>query len=407
MSGPDPGLSAPDRRLLRRAALVVALQTAAAVTVVVAVVVLLVYTISEQERAEAMEHKARGAVEDVVAAGLPAGTGPVVTAAGLPDGCDDALLVGAVDTSRPGTSEVEVCRTPFLVVVDEVDGRTVVSATSVEEQRAETARLARLSVLVGLVGVVVSAVAGWVVARRAVRPLARALASQRRFVADASHELRTPIAILLARAQLLERTDDPDERRTEHAQLVRDARVLGDVVDDMLLAAESGRRRGDTQVVDLVRVVQEVRDAFAARAEEQGVDVVVDADPTVAACVDGLASGLRRAVAALVDNALAHTAPHGTVTLRVDVEERRVVLQVCDDGEGLDPRDADALTRRFARGDAPADGRRLGIGLALVSEIVSAHDGTLTVDGRRGEGATVTVALRRSRERTGPDPTAG
>jgi signal transduction histidine kinase len=91
---------------------------------------------------------------------------------------------------------------------------------------------------------------------------------------------------------------------------------------------------------------------------------------------------------------LAHNHPGGTVTITVARDGDRIELAVVDDGTGLDPSQATELTQRFARGSgAPGHGRRFGLGLALVGEVVHAHGGTLALDGRPGEGATATITL--------------
>lgn len=106
-------------------------------------------------------------------------------------------------------------------------------------------------------------------------------------------------------------------------------------------------------------------------------------------------TALRRAVAALVDNALAHVEPGGTIIVQVAREGSAVVLRVRDDGAGFDPAVADELRQRFRRGgdDATATGLRVGLGLALVEEVVRSHGGRLELDGRPGGGATVSLVF--------------
>lgn len=422
-NGSRPRRPAPapaDRRLLRRASAVIAVQTAAAAAVVVAIVIALVYSLSQQERREASEHKLEDKVAtafadaafaedsaDGAADGVAADVPPEAAAVsafldGVPtaDACGEAQDIWADEEAWArnvalGISEVDVCGETVLVYAVERDGTRAVAAMSFAEQQEETARLARLSILAGLAGVVAAAGIGWLVARSAVRPLGDALASQRRFVADASHELRTPLAILHTRAQLLQRRParDPDQHR-EIDQLVDDARVLTDIVNDLLLSAEMQQRPESRQAVELNRIAAELADSFAGTAEQSGVDLVVDTEAGTPYVVTGAPSALRRAVAALIDNAFRHVARGGTITLSLGTDERSVRVSVIDDGEGFDAHLAAELTQRFARGpDASGDGHRLGLGLALVEEVVHAHDGTMAIDGRAGDGATVTLTF--------------
>jgi signal transduction histidine kinase len=94
----------------------------------------------------------------------------------------------------------------------------------------------------------------------------------------------------------------------------------------------------------------------------------------------------------LLDNALAHTTSRIWVEVATDPGERRVTATVRDDGAGLDPTQTRRLFERFARGDH-GDGRRFGLGLALVREVVAAHGGSVTATGSPGEGATFTITL--------------
>lgn len=384
--------SAPaDRRLLRRASIVVAAQTGVAVALVIGVIIALVYSISGQERITATEHKLQAKLAEAARPGE-------TIVDGAPEDCPEAEVRDAVDALPPGTRRFEVCDTPFLAHVESGDGgERIAAATNFTEQQEETERLARLSILIGVVGALAAAGLGWLVARRAVRPLGDALTSQRRFVAEASHELRTPLAILHTRAQLLQRRPSTDDdQRQEIDQLVDDARVLNDIVNDLLLSAEMQFRPEARQPVDLARVAAEVKDSFSATADEAGVDLVIDSVPADSHVVTGVPSALRRAVAALVDNSMDHVARGGTITLGLSGSGGTVRISVIDDGDGLDPELAAQLTQRFRRGPgANGNGHhpRLGLGLALVDEIVHAHDGTLAIDGRPGDGATVTLSF--------------
>ncbi|MBS44139.1 MAG: two-component sensor histidine kinase [Nocardioides sp.] len=394
-----------DRRLLRRAALSVALQTGAAVAVVVAVVVGLVYGVSLDERRDAAVAKAEGKIDLAGEMGVDLASPYPFVLSGLPAECSEEQVRDAARDLPDGTTWVTACGEPYVAVVGEdAGGVRLTAVVSFVEQQEETARLARLSVGVGALGVLVSLGLGWFAGRRAVRPLGHALAAQRRFVADASHELRTPVAILMTRAQLLGRGAVGDEDRPEELrQLVADARTLSDVVDDLLAVADLHHRPREPEPVDLAALAASVRDAYAGAADERDVDLVVDSVPAAASgsvVVQGVPTALRRAVAALVDNALAHSRPGGRVVLDVSADRRSVRLAVADDGEGLDPTTAADLVQRYQRGpdsgDAADRAGRLGLGLALVHEIVTAHRGRLEIDGSPGVGATFTLVLPRS-----------
>ncbi|MEV4347501.1 HAMP domain-containing sensor histidine kinase [Actinoplanes sp. NPDC049596] len=227
--------------------------------------------------------------------------------------------------------------------------------------------------------------------------LGEALARQRRFVADASHELRTPVTQLHTRAQLL-RQDlragaSPADTAADVEQLLAGTRQLGEVIDDLLLSTQLENGAGAAEEVDLGVVAAGAVAGFAARTGQLGIALVFDPDDAGPSLVAGREAALRRVVTALVDNALSHTAAggHVTVELRNRPDERSVALTVRDDGTGFDPADADRIFDRFARGHA--DQRRFGLGLALAREVVAGHGSTIEATGEPGRGAVFTVRL--------------
>jgi signal transduction histidine kinase len=226
--------------------------------------------------------------------------------------------------------------------------------------------------------------------------MAEALALQRRFVADAGHELRTPLTLLSTRAQLVRRLltqdTDPDLVRSDVDGLVRDAHHLADILDDLLLAADPRESAGG-ELVQLAVVAAQAVDSARPLAEERGVtlECVVRTEPPR---VVGAPASLRRAVIALLDNAIRHAG--GSVRLTVGVGGHDAVVDVTDDGPGLDPDLVPTLFARFATsptGSRPGGRRRYGLGLALVSEIVARHGGSVTVVDTGRPGATFRLRL--------------
>ncbi len=137
---------------------------------------------------------------------------------------------------------------------------------------------------------------------------------------------------------------------------------------------------------------------MAQHVEAAGVRLVVEdgTDDGQSCVVLGSTSALRRAISALVDNALAHQHPGGTITLRVGRHGDRAVIDVQDDGVGVDRAAMDTLFDRFSHGHAhtmTGGPRRYGIGLALVREIAHAHRGEISVAQTPGGGATFTLSI--------------
>jgi signal transduction histidine kinase len=250
--------------------------------------------------------------------------------------------------------------------------------------------LIRALVITGAVGLVIAAVAGALLGRRAVRPLSAALALQRRFISDASHELRTPLTLLSTRAQLLRRElkepVDPAALKSDVDGLVADARNLGAILEDLLLAADP-RAEAPNEQVDLVALASEVTAASA------GTKVRIRCEPHQSTLIVlGSAAGLRRALMALVDNAIRHASE--TVTITVGREANKAVVDVHDDGNGIAPEMLPRLFERFASSAEPTgQRRRYGLGLALVSEIADRHGGTVSAQNSEAGGATLRLTV--------------
>lgn len=214
----------------------------------------------------------------------------------------------------------------------------------------------------------------------------------RQFVADASHELRTPITTIRGYAELyrsgaLQGDDALGEamRRTE-----QEAVRMGSLVDDLLHLARLDQGRPLAQEpVDLAELA---RDAVAdAHAVAPRRTIVADLST---ATVTGDEPRLRQVVTNLVTNALVH-APEATLTVRVTVEPGTAVLEVVDDGPGMAEADADRAMERFYRADSARTRHQggSGLGLSIVHATVAAHGGTTTLRSAPGAGTTVRVTL--------------
>jgi two-component system OmpR family sensor kinase len=214
----------------------------------------------------------------------------------------------------------------------------------------------------------------------------------RRFVADASHELRTPITSIRGYAELFRRGADtrPEDLATSMARIEAEAERMGVLVDDLLLLARLDQGRPLARdPVDLTGLATEAVDAARAIDPERTIEL----DAPAAAVVSGDAGRLRQVLDNLLENARVHT-PAGTrTTVTVHPTEDGVVLSVADDGPGMDGEGAARAFERFYRGD-PARSRSTGgagLGLSIVAAIVEAHGGSVRVGQEDGTEVVVTL----------------
>ncbi|HEY3605100.1 MAG TPA: HAMP domain-containing sensor histidine kinase [Sporichthyaceae bacterium] len=394
-----------DAELVRRAARRVAVQVAAvvAVAMVALLVVLLGVVIrGENSTADALLRRTAVTADDV--GDPPPGTWIVFrsdtgaqSSAGLPKAVT-STLAGAATTAGSRARLISYSApggVHFRILTERRDGRTVQVVLNRAAQDQERRHLIRVATVVAAAGLLAAAGIGLVVGRRAVRPLVTALGLQRRFVADAGHELRTPLTLLSTRAQLLERellARDLDATAAADVRvLVEDVRRLDRVVEDLLVAADPRETQPRT-AVDLSALVGQILDSAAARAATVGVELRSDASGT--AVVLGVETALRRALLALVDNAIDHTPPGGQVMVTIRQTRGALVLTVADTGPGVAPADADRIFQRFSSGGQRAGRAHYGLGLALTNDVIDRHGGRLRLlPPTPGTGATFEITL--------------
>jgi two-component system, OmpR family, phosphate regulon sensor histidine kinase PhoR len=218
---------------------------------------------------------------------------------------------------------------------------------------------------------------------------------RRDFVANASHELKTPVAAVRALAETLLTAlpDDPEAGRRFAERIGREAERLDLLARALLDLSRVERGTLDVEPVDLVGLVKEVADGYRDLAEERRVRLDTELQPQVSLRGDRAQLGLL--LSNLLDNALRHTPAKGTVGVRLEAAEGRAVLQVADTGEGIPAGELSRIFERFYRVDK-ARARRTGgtgLGLAIVRHVAEAHGGTVRVDSELGRGSTFTVSL--------------
>jgi signal transduction histidine kinase len=345
----------------------------------------------------------------------------------LPQG---ALARAAVVDGRTGAESIELNGRPMRLYAAPIAdaggpaaGGAVLVASDTSDIARTTGRLGALVALSGAAVVLVAALAAALLTRRSLRPLrsladaaaevertadpsrrlpepvapdeigqltgvlnrmlaalAQAQASERRFLADASHELRTPVTALLGNVEYAARHGADAEVL---ADLRHDAERLAHLVDSLLALERVGAAAPSGEAVALeemaAAVVAEHNATHPARVRLERADAVT---------VHGDADALRRALGNLIENGLVHGPPEGVVVVSLARADGQARLSVADEGPGPDPAEHDRLFERFWRGPDAGGRPGSGLGLAIVAAIAERHGGTVSLD-----GSTFTLVL--------------
>jgi signal transduction histidine kinase len=223
----------------------------------------------------------------------------------------------------------------------------------------------------------------------------RVEAMRRDFVANASHELKTPTASIQAVAETLASVavSDPDAVPRFATQLEREAKRLSRIVADLLDLSRLEAGGEKSEPVRLDALVREEGERFEERCREAGVTLRIATDG--AATVSGAARDLSLLIRNLIDNALQYTSPGGRIDVGVAVEGDAVALLVDDDGVGIPSRDLPRVFERFYRVDRARSRETggTGLGLAIVKHVAENHGGTVDVTSELGQGSRFVVRI--------------
>lgn len=218
---------------------------------------------------------------------------------------------------------------------------------------------------------------------------------RRDFVANVSHELKTPIGALGLLAETMAATDDPVVVQSLAERVVREADRLSRIVDDLLDLSQIEAQESPTRSPVPVRVlIAEAVERVQAAAEQAGVPICVLPDQTdVEVSCDP--RQLRSAVVNLLDNAIKYSGRGQPVEIGARLEGDRVSLSVRDHGIGIPSRDLERIFERFYRVDRARsrDTGGTGLGLSIVRHVAQAHGGEVSVQSTEGEGSTFVLSL--------------
>ena len=305
---------------------------------------------------------------------------------------------GVSATIRGPQGRVRVVSMPMREESGEVVG-VIQYARSLKGVQQTIGRLVLLLLPLALGGLGAALFGGLYMAGRAMRPARESFEKQRAFVADASHELKTPLTLIRADAEMVlyrGHLNREDRKLVEHALAETDR--MGAILSDLLLVARLDAGEADlaTKPFDLVSVLSEEAERFGVRAAAKEVRLEVRGRGELPVRGDPKRTG--QILAVLLENAVRFAPPGGNIALSGRVQDRWVEASVTDTGPGISPEHLPRVFDRFYRAEASrarGKGAGTGLGLAIARELARAQGGDLVAENTNNGGATFRLRLPR------------
>ncbi|MFN3372564.1 MAG: ATP-binding protein [Chloroflexus sp.] len=244
----------------------------------------------------------------------------------------------------------------------------------------------------GVIGTMIIGAAGWWLSGRALRPAEEAWTRQLRFISSASHELRAPLTLIRASAEVALRNAENEDQREILADVLSESDHMRRLVDDLLTLSrlDSGALTLQRQPIQLSDFLADAQRHAARLGDEHGVTIALTkTEGTVCADPDRL----RQILLILIDNALRYTPTGGTIALSAELTGKQVRIGVRDTGCGIAPEHLPHLFERFYRADQARNrannGNNAGLGLSIAKGLVEAHGGTIGVESKVNAGTLV------------------
>jgi two-component system, OmpR family, manganese sensing sensor histidine kinase len=268
------------------------------------------------------------------------------------------------------------------------------SLTSVEEPLQQLQLFLAIGVPLALGAI---ALTGWVLGGKAMQPIRQSYSQLQQFTADASHELRAPLAGIISHAQV--GLMEPIDSQEQHSRLT----IISEVAESMsllvnqllFLARHEGKFAVDMlESVDLVQVVQPLVAEHSLHAQQKQQTLSFELSP-IPLYIQAEPDLLRQAIANLLSNAHRYTPDGGTIKVKLLQTHRWAILQVQDNGIGIDTNDLPRVFDRFYRADRMRSRHTggFGLGLSIARQIVEAHGGEITVKSAPEKGSTFEIKL--------------
>lgn len=297
------------------------------------------------------------------------------------------------------SSNLKICTYAFVTQNGELKVVQAIKDMNTERSVFQTA----ISTIVWVVvlGTAVSLVLGYLLSGRSLKPIRNSMERQREFLADASHELRTPIAVIQTNLEVLRscKEETVESQRNWIDNAYGESRRMHHIVEDLmfLARADSGDLTPKKEPVDLTYLIMEVTERFTPLAARKQITLLSDV-PADELFTDGDEKQLTQLLVILIDNAIKYSGEKTTIVVRAARTADGIEMSVSDQGIGIAQEDQKKIFERFYRVDKVRSRQEggTGLGLSIAWWIVQNHKGSITVESQENKGTTMRVLFRES-----------
>ena len=300
---------------------------------------------------------------------------------------DDALLQKLVDAADESSNDTGIISEYDLRYMKFENGRRrFIVFADISSERAMINGLIRNSVIIGLIGYAVFFIISLLLAKWVTKPVEKTWNEQKQFIADASHELKTPLTVIMTNAEMLsDRSYSENDRDGFTKNILSTSKRMRGLVESLLELARLDNNRAQIKLsdVDLSKLINDSILPFEPLFYENGMELEADIDNDVRA--EGDKDKLRQVVNILLDNALKYSDPAEKVTVKLKRQSASCVLSVSGKGTPLTKEERENIFKRFYRVDkARNDGQSYGLGLSIADSIIKEHNGKIWAESANG-----------------------
>ncbi len=281
----------------------------------------------------------------------------------------------------------------FMVPIDK-GFRSVVALQYISGNASTVLKQRFLLVLLDILGIAALYLVSRLMVGKSLKPVEESRRRQTEFIAAASHELKSPLAVIRANASAL--MVEPERAEQFTKVIDKECKRLAALIEDMLLLAFADAKTWDIrkEILDMDTLLIEVYDLFYPYCREQGKELKITLQEEVLPKAEGDGERIKQILAVLIDNAVTYTADKDTILLRGYVMKNRLMVEVEDHGRGVPQDKKEEIFERFYREDkSRKDKTHFGLGLSIAKELVELHGGNISVKDTEGGGATFIISI--------------